>query len=265
MLGQRRLAIVVSTAFTKCIVNSSFRVRGRNCSIDVSWERRNFRVVCSHLNKGSDARLCEGLGRPEHACWSRMRMSIFCVDAQTGLCTGVPGSASSNIGRHCHNCYTSRRRKQRLLECFIMDHLLTATNTLSSDDDRNTNIYTCNYHGCHEPQQIDCIFSFVQSLSSRVFDSSATASDHWGLTATIRERYGKTLGKRHVRNPIGWECNDHIAFNNIVRTQLNGCCCFLVRSCGSVIIVPLRCSSSQMARPGTSREDKSVLDGDSLP
>ena len=54
MLGQRRLAIVVAAAFTKCIVNSSFRVRGRNCSIDVSWERRNFRVVnshCFHLNK----------------------------------------------------------------------------------------------------------------------------------------------------------------------------------------------------------------------
>ena len=26
----------------------------------------------------------------------------------------------------------------------------------------------------------------------------------------------------HVRKPIGWECNDHIAFNNTVRTQLKG-------------------------------------------
>ena len=103
-----------------------------------------------------------------------------------------------------------------------MEHLLTATNTFNNDDDRNTNIYTCNYHGRHEPQQIDHILSSDHSLRSITFDSSATASDHWGLTATIRERYGKTLERRHVRKPIGWVCNDHIAFNNTVRTQLNG-------------------------------------------
>ena len=51
----------------------------------------------------------------------------------------------------------------------------------------------------------------------------STASDHWGLTATIRERYVKTLEKRHVSKPIGWECSDHIAFNNTVRTQLVEC------------------------------------------
>ena len=39
--------------------------------------------------------------------------------------------------------------------------------------------------------------------------------------ATIRERHGEALGERHVRKPIGWECNDHITFNNTVRTQLN--------------------------------------------
>ena len=60
------------------------------------------------------------------------------------------------------------------------------------------------------------------SLRSRTFDSSATSSDHWELTATIRERHGKARGERHVGKPIGWECNDHIASNNTVRTQLNG-------------------------------------------
>ena len=49
-----------------------------------------------------------------------------------------------------------------------------------------------------------------------------TSSDHWGLTATIRERCEKTPEKRHARKPIGWECSDHIAFNNTVRTQSNG-------------------------------------------
>ena len=32
-----------------------------------------------------------------------------------------------------------------------MEHLLTATNTFSNDDDRNANIFTCNYNSRHEP------------------------------------------------------------------------------------------------------------------
>ena len=138
----------------------------------------------------------------------------ICVDAQTGLGTGIPGAASRNIGPAM--TATHRAEKQRLLECFIMEHLLTATNTFSNDDDRNANICTCNYNGCHEPQQIDYILSSDHSLRWRSFDSSATSWDHWGLTATIREKRGKPTEK-----PIGWECRDHIGSNNTVRAQLN--------------------------------------------
>ena len=104
-------------------------------------------------------------------------------------------------------------------ECFIVERLLTATNTFSNDDDRNANICTGNYNGCHEPQQIDYILSSDHSLRSRTFDSSATSSDHW----TDRHHQGETWeteGKRHARKPIGWECRDHIGFNNTVRAQL---------------------------------------------
>ena len=51
MSGAATLGDCVAAAFTKCIVNSSFRVRGRNCSIDVCWETKKFRVIC--LNPGS--------------------------------------------------------------------------------------------------------------------------------------------------------------------------------------------------------------------
>ena len=95
--------------------------------------------------------------------------------------------------------------KNRLLECFIMEPLLTATNTFSNDDDRNATIYTCNYNGCHEPQQIDYILSSDHSLRSRTFDSSATSSDHWELTANIRETSGKRQGEktRHKTDRMG--------------------------------------------------------------
>ena len=193
------MAIMVAAAFTKCIVNSSFRVRGRNCSID-----EKFRVICSNLNPGSVVRMyARDLEDLSMLVTSRVKDTHvhICVDAQTGLGTGVPGSASSGIGTD--RTGTHRAGKKGLLECFITKHLLTATNTFSNTDDRNTNIYPCNYHGCHEPQQIDYIPSPDHSLRSRTFDSSATASDQWGLTATITERYGKTLGQRHVRKPIG--------------------------------------------------------------
>ena len=141
-----------------------------------------------------------------------------------------------------------------------MEHSLTATNTFSNNDASNTNIYTCNYNGCHEPQQIDHILSSDHSLRSGTFDSSAS-SDHWGITATIRERHGKARGKRHVRKPIGWECNDHIAFNNTVRAVEWEQWPLLVRSCGSVIFRPLHCTFTQMDRPGTTREHRNALDG----
>ena len=109
-------------------------------------------VICSHLNLGSVvhmyARDLEDL---------RMLVTSRLKDAQTGLGTGVLGSISRNIGPA--TTVTHRSEKQRLLECFIMEHLLTATNTFRNDDDRNTNIHTCNHYECHEPQQIDYILS----------------------------------------------------------------------------------------------------------
>ena len=161
-------------------MNSSFRVRGRNCSVDVCWERKKCRVICSHLNPGSVGRMylrhLEDISMLV-STWVKDAHVLFCVDAQTGLGTGVPGPPSSNIGTA--TTLTHRVEKQRLLECFIMGHSLTATNTFSNNAARNTNVHTCNCNGCHEPQQIDNILSSDHSLRSRTFDSSATASDHW--------------------------------------------------------------------------------------
>ena len=144
---------------------------------------------------------------------------------------------------------------------FHHEHLLTATENFSNDDDRNTNIYTCNYYGCHEPQQIDCILSSDHSLRSRTFDSSATASDRRGLTATIKERFRKPLGKRHVRKPTRWECNDHIAFNNTVRTQLNGSSGFFFFG-QKLRLSDNRSFALYINTDGSARDE---LDGDSLP
>ena len=145
-----------------------------------------------------DAHVCEGFGGPAHA------EKVTGEGSDVGLSTTV----------------THRAEKQRVLECLIMEQLLTATNTFSDDDDRNANINMCNYNGCHEPQQIDYILSSDHSRS-RTFDSSATSSDHWGVAATNREKRGKQHWKGHARNPVGWECRDHMGFNNTVRAQLN--------------------------------------------
>ena len=78
-------------------------------------------------------------------------MSIFVWTLKQDL---VQGSSLATTVTH-------RAEKHRLLECFIMEHLLTATNTFNNEDDWNTNIYTCNYYGCHEPQQIKYILLSV--------------------------------------------------------------------------------------------------------
>ena len=231
MLGERRLAIVVAAEITSCVVNGSFYVKERSCAIDVCWEGKKFRVICSHLNLDSvmhiHARDLEDL------C---MRVSSrvkdahvhMCVGAQTGLGTGISGADSSNIGPAI--TVTHRAEKQRPIECFIMEHLLTATNIFSNDDDRNANIYTFNYN--------DYILSSDHSLRSRTFDSSATSSDHWGLTATVREKRGIPPGKRHARK----KPSDGTVATTLVSTTQ--CCVhswtwavdLLVRSRGSAII-----------------------------
>ena len=113
-----------------------------------------------------------------------------------------------------YNAYTSCR-KQRLLECCIMEHSLTATNTFSNNDASNTNIYTFGCNGCHEPQQIDYILSSHHSLRSRTFDSSATSSDHWGLTTTIKVNMGNHLG----RDTSGNRSDGNVATTLVSTTQ----------------------------------------------
>ena len=66
-----------------------------------------------------------------------------------------------------------------------MENLFAATNTFLCEDAGATNIYTCNYNGNHEPQQIDYILSSDTSLRSRTLDSSATDSDVGIVSVTI--------------------------------------------------------------------------------
>ena len=145
----------------------------------------------------------------------------ICVDAQTGLGAGVPGPPNSNVGTA--TTLTHREEKQRLLECFIMEHSLTATNTSATMTPAiPTSTRATTMAATKSQQKNTYILSSDHSLRSRTFDSSATTLDLWGLTATIRERHGKAQGERRIRKPIGWECNDHTVFNNTVRTELNG-------------------------------------------
>ena len=219
-------------------------------------------VICSHLNPGSVMHMhAKELEDLRSLVTSRVKDAHvhICVDAQTGLGTGIPVTGSRNIGTA--TTVTHRAEKQRLLECFIMEYLLTGTNTFSNDDDRNANILTCNCNGCHEPQQIDHILSSDPSLRSRTFDSSATASDHWGLTATINSKRKKTLVKRRARKPIGWECRVHICFNNTVRAQVNVGIGHFVQEPRLSENASFALYISQMDQPVTYREGENVLDG----
>ena len=152
--GQRRLAIVVAAETLPFMSDGSFRVQGRNCALDVCREGKKFRVICSHFSPSSVLHAyAKDLSDLRTLLNSRCAESEVhvCVDAQTGLGTWPTRPLSENIGTA--TTVSHRAEKQRMLENFIMENMLTATNTFNFEKGTN-NIYTCNYNGKHEPQQI---------------------------------------------------------------------------------------------------------------
>ena len=86
--GQRSLAIVVAAEITKCVVNGSFCVKRRSCAIEVCWEGKKFRAICSHLNPGSVMHMyARDLEDLRMLVTSRVKDAHvhICVDASTGL------------------------------------------------------------------------------------------------------------------------------------------------------------------------------------
>ena len=145
--GQRRLAIVVAAETLPFVTDGSFRVQGRNCALDICWEGKKFRVLCSNLSAMSVLHLCaKDLSDLRALLNSRCAESEvhICVDAQTGLGTWPTRPLSENIGTA--TTVAHRVEQQRLLESFIMGNMLTATNTFNFEEGNN-NIYTCNYNG----------------------------------------------------------------------------------------------------------------------
>ena len=106
----------------------------RNCALDVCCEEKTFRVICSHLNPLSVMHLyvkdLDDLLSLVTSRGSEMHVHI-CVDGQTGLVTILPGFQSGNID----SATTVSHRVEKMLEDFIMEHLLTATNTFHCEDD----------------------------------------------------------------------------------------------------------------------------------
>ena len=111
------------------VIGGSFCVKGRNCALDVCWEGKKLRVICSHLNPSSVMHLyARDLDDLRSLMLSRGRDTHvhICVDAQTGLGTMLPRPHSANI---CSATTVSHRvEKQRMLECVIMENLRAILN-----------------------------------------------------------------------------------------------------------------------------------------
>ena len=89
--GQRRLPIVSGT----------FRVKRRSFALDICWERKRVRAICSHLHPRSGMHMYAGdledlrLLVTFRAIHAHVRI---CVDAQNGLGTSASRPGSRNIG-----------------------------------------------------------------------------------------------------------------------------------------------------------------------
>ena len=127
---QLQLAIVVSAETLAFVKTDSFCVKGRHCCLEVCWEGKKFRVICSHLSPTNVIHAyAKDLDDLRVLMNSREEDSAvhICVDAQTGLGTWPPRPYSENIGTA--TTVSHRAEKRRLLENFIMENMLTATNT----------------------------------------------------------------------------------------------------------------------------------------
>ena len=95
------MTIVVAAETLPLVVGGSFCVKGRNCALDVRWEGKKFRAICSRLNPSSVMHLyAKDLDDLRSLVTSRgCDMHVHnCVDAQTGLGTVPPRPDSANVG-----------------------------------------------------------------------------------------------------------------------------------------------------------------------
>ena len=97
-------------------------------------------MICSHLNPGSVMHMCAGdLEDLRLLVTSRTKMITFTFVWILRLGWEFYILARMRkLGTATTTTY--RPEKQRLLECFIMENLLPATNTVRNDDASNANI-----------------------------------------------------------------------------------------------------------------------------
>ena len=113
---QLRLAIVVAAETLPFVIGGSSCVKGRNCALDVCWEGKNFRVICSHLNPLSVMHLyakdlddlCLLAG---DVTWKRYARPYLC-----GRSDGPGDNATKTVQRKhwCYSCLTSCRKTKNV-------------------------------------------------------------------------------------------------------------------------------------------------------
>ena len=138
--GQLRLSIVVSVGALAFVSKDSYVRRRIFCCVDVCWEGKTCRVICSYLSPKSVIHACaEDLENLRAATNSREEGSAvhICVDAETGLGTMPPRLFCENVGTA--TVVSHRAEKRRLQEHFILANMLTTTNTFGGRrDQKNT-------------------------------------------------------------------------------------------------------------------------------
>ena len=104
--GQRLLAIVVAAEILPFVIGCSFCVKRRNGALNICWEGKKFRRICS----------CE---RSLVTSCGRGTQVHICVDARTGLGTIPSRPYRANIGTA--TTVSHRVGKQGMFEKFIME------------------------------------------------------------------------------------------------------------------------------------------------
>ena len=222
--GMRALAIIVNSKFLHGVIKDSFLVRGRACSLRLSWAGWNLLLVCAHLcPKNSHASFLQSLADLQFLLNAAGDDHIvLSVDAQDGV--GEVDDAPDNIV----GPYGDGRKgwKGTQFANLMYEYGLCVWNTLHYDE---LGAHTCHFFLRTEPAQIDFMCSNVPRWAVRAcrkLESDATPTDHWPILISLAARSARTARTLAMQaavkrpKPIGWQMTDD-RFNDIVLSKMS--------------------------------------------
>ena len=210
--GMRAMAIVVNSDFLQYVVEDSFLISGRACSLRFAWGGWSLVLVCAHLSpKNSFVLYSQSLTDMKELIDAHPNdYVVLAVDAQDGVgCVDENVDLAAIIGPHGDG---NQGWKGVEFSSVMHEYGLPVLNTLHYDE---LGPHTCHFYLRAEATQIDfmsCNLPQSSIVKCGKFECDATPTDHWPLRLSIASRRTQKKrdagGVKREPKPVGWVMHD---------------------------------------------------------